>query len=103
MSISNSSITTSNVDVLTVGAGLSYANVALVFCNFGAAAETLDVWAVPSGGSVTNATKIISALVLAAGETYVFESKLLLGAADKITVKGTVGGLVTTTCSYMSI
>jgi hypothetical protein len=103
MSISNTLITTSNADILTVPALTTYASVAILFCNYGAADETITVYAIPSGGSASNTTTIMKSFVLPSGNTYIFDTKLLLGAADKITVVGVVGGLVSATVTYLAI
>lgn len=101
--ISNTLIANTNTDILTVPASTEYASVAILLCNYGASDETLTVYAIPSGGSASNTTTIMKNFLLPAGNTYLFDTKLLMSAADKITVIGAVGGLATATVTYIAV
>lgn len=101
--ISNTLITNTATDILTVPAATEYASVAILFCNYGTADETLTVYAIPSGGTASNTTTIMKNFILPAGNTYLFDTKLLMGAADKVTVIGAVGGLTTATVTYIAV
>jgi hypothetical protein len=103
MAISSNLITSGSVDILTVPALTSYASLALIMCNYGISDETINVWAIPSGGTAINTTKIMSNFTLPAGNTYIFDTKMILGAGDKITIQGTAGGLVSVTTTYIAI
>lgn len=101
--ISNTSIANTNTDILTVPAGESYASVAVILCNYGASDETINIYAVPSAGSAGNSNIIMKAFLLPSTNTYVFDTKLLMGAGDKLVAIGTTGSLVTATVTYISI
>jgi hypothetical protein len=107
MSIVNTTILNTNTTLMTVPSLKTYASVAICFCNYDvsgtAADETITVYFVPSGGSVGNATMVIQSLIIPIGQTYVFDSKMILDAGATVVAIGTVGSKVTATISYMSI
>ena len=103
MSIVNNLITSSAVDFLTVPALTSYAVVGIIFCNYGAADEVITVYAIPSGESADDSNTIMKNFTIPAGNSYYHDFKLLLGAADKITIDGTTGGLCNATVVYLAI
>jgi hypothetical protein len=101
MAISNTSLTlgTSNVYVSTGNTVVSV----MYFCNLGATAANLNVYAVPASQSVASgATQIYREVQIAAGDTYVVDmEKLVLTSGDQI--KANTGGTVTATVSYVVI
>lgn len=107
MSTVRATILNTNTEIVTIPTSKVYASVAICFCNFDisgtAADESITVYFVPNGGSPANSNMVIQSLVIPIGQTYVFDSKMILDAGEKIVAVGSVGSKVTATVSYMSI
>lgn len=101
--INNTIITSSNTDIAVPGASATWAVVGITFCNFSASNEIITLHAIPSGGSAGDLTTVLKELTLVAKETYVWETKFLLGPNSKLSAIGTTGNIVSATVSYMSI
>jgi hypothetical protein len=101
--IANVAIANTNSEILSVPAGKTYASVAILLCNKGLTDETITVYAFPTGGSAGDASTILKSFVLPAYNTWVFDTKLILGESSKVVAIGTTGGLVVATPSYMEI
>lgn len=87
MAIVNQRLTTTQLDILTVPAGKSYAITNIMVCNNDAVdAATFDLHFIPNGDSLSNAvTRMVNSLELPAGETFTFDSeKIVLDAGDKV-------------------
>ena len=80
------------------------ATTCIFFCNTNGTAETIDVYAVPSGGTAGVLNQIIDTLTINSGDTYIMNiEKLVLANGDSIQAVATTGSVVTATVSYVSI
>lgn len=94
MAIVNQTLTTTQLDIVTVPAGKTYAITNIMVCNTydpgeGDAANhdaLFDLHLIPSGQSLENArTTVVRQLTLPAGETFTFDSeRIVLDAGDKV-------------------
>ena len=87
MAIVNQQLTTTQLDMLTVPAGKSYAITNILVCNNHASASAaFDLHLIPQSDSLDNAvTRVINNLSLPAGETFTFDSeKIVLEEGDKV-------------------
>lgn len=84
MAIENSILPASQLDILTVPAGKSYAITTIMVCNFATSdSAVFDLHLVKNGDARGNANIIVSQLELPAGETFTFDSeKIVLGEGD---------------------
>lgn len=107
MALANGIILNTNTTLATVPAGQTWASVAILLCNFDtsgtAADEAITIYFVPSGGSVGNQTTVAVNLPIATGETFIFDSKMILSSGATVVLVGSVGSKVSATMSYMSI
>lgn len=88
MAIANGQLTTTDLDILTVPAGKTYAVTNILVCNNDATdSASFDLHIIPSGQTRSNAiTRVINNLELPAAETFTFDSeRIVLEAGDKIT------------------
>ena len=89
---------------LVVGAANGTAVVSMVLCNTDTVARTITVYAkatYATGAGVLNT--ILSALSLDAGETYVFNDKIMLAQNNVITAKASSASVVGMTISYLDL
>jgi len=86
MAIVNQQLTTTQLDIITVLAGKSYAITNILVCNNGTASAAFDMHLIPQSSSLNNAvTRVINNLTLPAGETFTFDSeKIVLEEGDKL-------------------
>jgi len=87
MAIVNAQLTTTQLDILTVPAGKSYAITNILVCNNDAVdAANFDLHFIPSGDPLSNSiTRVVNNLVLPAAETFTFDSeRIVLEAGDKV-------------------
>lgn len=87
MAIVNAQLTTTQLDILVVPAGKSYAITNILVCNTDSTdAASFDLHIIPSGDALANkVTKVVSELSLPAGETFTFDTeKIVLEEGDKI-------------------
>lgn len=86
MAIINRQLTITQLDVLTVPAGKSFAITNILVCNNGVASAAFDLHLIPQSSSLNNAvTRVINNLTLPAGETFTFDTeKIVLEEGDKI-------------------
>jgi len=92
MAIVNQTLTTTQLDILTVPAGKTYAITNILVCNtydpgaVDAASHDaiFDLHLIPSGQALSNArTTVVRQLTLPAGETFTFDSeRIVLEAGD---------------------
>jgi len=103
MAIAQETVTTAGVDIYT-SSGNS-ATTAIFLFNDNAAARTVQIYVVPSGGSVGASTKIIKDLVIDPADTYIINTeKLVLSNNDAIHVSTSGDDTsVYATVSYVSI
>ena len=76
----------------------------MFFMNDNAAARTLDVHVVQNGGSATASNKIVKALSVDGGDTYVINiEKLVLSNGDTVQALASVGSSIYATVSSVTI
>ena len=103
MAIAQATVTQAGVDIYTSSG--SSATTAIFLMNNNAAARTVQIYVVPSGGSVTTSTKIIKDLVIDPADTYIINTeKLVLANGDTIQVTSSDDATsIYATVSYVSI
>jgi len=87
MAIVNAQLTSTQLDIITVPAGKSYAITNILVCNNDASDDaTFDLHFIPSGDPLNNAiTRVVNNLTLPATETFTFDSeRIVLEAGDKV-------------------
>ena len=87
MAIVNAQLTTTQLDILTVPAGKTYAITNILVCNNDATDDaSFDLHFIPNGDPLNNAvTRIVNNLILPAKETFTFDSeRIVLEAGDKV-------------------
>jgi hypothetical protein len=115
MAIANTRLTTTGLTTVYTSSG-NNAITTIIVCNTGTVdltnettrASDLDLYLIPSSGTATAATQIISKLTIPAGETVFFsEERVVLGNGDFIQAQcsstGGVGGLLTITVSTLPV
>lgn len=87
MAIVNAQLTSTQLDIITVPAGKSYAVTNILVCNNDASDDaSFDLHLIPSGDPLdNNITRVVNNLTLPAEETFTFDSeRIVLEAGDKI-------------------
>ena len=87
MAIVNAQLTTTQLDILTVPAGKTYAITNILVCNNDATDNaSFDLHFIPSGDPLDNAiTRVVNNLTLPAEETFTFDSeRIILEAGDRV-------------------
>ena len=87
MAIVNAQLTSTQLDILTVPAGKSYAITNILVCNQDATDDaSFDLHFIPSGDPLDNAiTRVVNNLTLPAAETFTFDSeRIVLQEGDKV-------------------
>lgn len=87
MAIENAQLTTTQLDLLTVPAGESYAITTVMVCNSSSSATaSFDMHLIKNTESLSNTKSlIVKELSIPAGETFTFDSeKIVLEAGDKL-------------------
>jgi len=103
MAISNTLLTTGNAQVIYTSSGSTVVSL-MYFNNQNASAQTINVYAVPSGGTVGGNTQIYSSLQLASKDTYVTDwEKLVLANGDALYANASANVSVVATVSYIGI
>tara|TARA_B100000780_G_scaffold240724_1_gene182969 strand:+ start:282 stop:611 length:330 start_codon:yes stop_codon:yes gene_type:complete len=92
-------ISNSEVDVLTVASGHTYTILNLSLCETAAAAETFDLYIRDNAGA--NDFEIYSDQALGANATFEHTTRLVLEAADVLSVKLGSAGNVDCVISYL--
>jgi hypothetical protein len=111
MAITNAQLTTTQLNVLTVPAGKTYAITNILVCNNDASDNAnFDLHLIPSGDPLDNAiTRVVNNLVLPAAETFTFDSeRIVLEAGDSVSFVAepdTGSGLtdLSATISYLEV
>ena len=111
MAIVNAQLTSTQLDILTVPAGKTYAITNILVCNNdGTDDASFDLHFIPSGDPLDNAiTRVVNNLTLPAEETFTFDSeRIILEEGDKISFVATpdIGSGLTNlaaTVSYLEV
>ena len=104
MSIANTSLTTSESGAIVTGAANGTAIVSISFCNTDASARTVTVYAKAAVGTSAGVLNtLLSAFSINAGETYVWNDKILLGVNNVLTAKASTDNVVGMTTSYLDL
>lgn len=83
-----------------------YAVTCMIFCNYSAQDEILDLWLLaPSPAAVSPVYKVVSNLLIPAGETFTFDTeKIVLNTGERIHAKTTnADNRLTVTVSSMRV
>jgi hypothetical protein len=87
MAIVNAQLTSTQLDLLTVPAGKSYAITNILVCNNdNTDSASFDLHLIPSGDPLSNViTRVVNNLTLPAEETFTFDSeRIILEAGDTV-------------------
>ena len=104
MAINNQTLSTGGNNLFLCPADVEYAITCVVFCNYSASTVTFKVYAVPSGGAVSNASLVIKQLELPASETFTFDTeKFVLNEGDRIHAICSADDAVAATVSAMRV
>ena len=110
MAIVNQQLITSQLDLINVPAGKSYAITNILVCNNGSTDASFDMHLIPQSSPLDIAvTRVINNLTLPAGETFTFDSeKIVLEAGDTLsfTAEPDIGAGLTNlaaTVSYLEV
>jgi len=106
MSINQVTITNAAAGSILVPAPTSgsYANVGIFFCNYSAAAVTLQVYVLPTDGTPADANSVMRDLTLQPKETFVLNvEKFLLSTGNIIRAVASAASSVVATASYIAI
>jgi len=104
MAINNQTLSISGNNLFLCPSDTEYAITCVVFCNYSGATVTINVYAVPSGGAVSNASIVIKQLELPASETFTFDTeKFVLSTGDRLHATCSADSAVTATVSTMRV
>ena len=105
MAISQATVGTSATTILgPVPASTAWATTCVFLMNNNAAARTVQIYVIPSGGSASVTTQIIKDLAIDGADTYVLNTeKLFLATGDFIQVTASAATSIYATVSYMTI
>jgi hypothetical protein len=102
MAISNTVLTTLPTAVYT-STGSTVVNL-MYLCNTAGTARTINLYAVPSGGTPTTSTQIYSNYLIGPSDTLVINSeKIILNNGDAIYASANVSASITSTIGYISL
>lgn len=97
-------IAAAGTTLLTVPAGLNYAVVNLMVCNYVNAARTVDVHVIKQGNSPSPTTTIIKSRELRAYDSlFLSTEKILLSAGDSIYLVASADNSISATVSFIAI
>jgi hypothetical protein len=104
MAINNQTLSTIGDNLFLCPSDTEYAVTCVVFCNYSVATVTINIYAVPSGGSVSDASLVIKQLELPASETFTFDTeKFVLNDGDRIHATCSADNAVSSTISTMRV
>jgi hypothetical protein len=104
MAINNQTLSTGGDNLFLCPADVEYAITCVIFCNYSASTVTINVYAVPSGGAVSNTSLVIKQLELPAGETFTFDTeKFVLNDGDRLHATCSADNAVSATVSTMRV
>src|SRR5438045_3978514 len=100
MPFQTATVTNSTAAIATVSQGERWYVSVISLCNYGAAIETVTLYAVPRGDSPKDGNMILKTLSIAAGGIYAYEVPLRLNSGDFISALGGTGALVCAQVHY---
>ena len=104
MSISSTAVTTATTAAAIYTSSGASAITVLFFCNRHSSTEYINLFAVPSAGTISDNNQILSNLPIPAGDTFMFDvERLLFDTGDKLHANTSTANKVTATISYTSI
>jgi hypothetical protein len=103
MALANTTLGATDTTIFTCANANGSAVVALVFTNTDSVARTITVYARPSAEAAADENAILKAFSINAGETYVFNDKLLLANTDVISGLASSASVVVVTASYINL
>ena len=104
MAIKNETLDTVGKDIFICPTNEEHAVTCVVFCNHSASTQSINVYAVPSLGTVSVASQIIKNLSIPASETFTFDTeKFVLGSEDRLHVIASANSSITATVSSMRV
>ncbi len=104
MSLANATVGTSDTTIFTAANAGGVAITAIILTNTEPSeTRTVTVNARPLAEAVAAENRILSDLSLDAGDTYVFEGKLILADTDRISAISSGGTAVVATVSYLNL
>jgi hypothetical protein len=104
MAINNQTLSTSGDNLFLCPTDTEYAVTCLIFCNYSVSTVTINVYAVPNGGTVSNSSLVIKQLELPASETFTFDTeKFVLTNGDRIHATSSANDAVAATVSTMRV
>ena len=103
MALANATLTASSAAVFTCSNAGGTAIVSMVFTNTDTSDRTITVHACPSGEGEVTENKILHQLSIPAGETYIWDTKLILANNDVIEAFASVTSVVAVTISYLDL
>lgn len=108
MAIQNTALLTTPTTIFTCPGVLvtdvqEHAVTCMIFCNAGGTDTTLNLFAVPNGGTYTQC-QIVKDLTVPAGETVTMDTeKLILSTGDTVQAIAGVVGMITATVSTVRV
>lgn len=100
--LTNTLIASSGTDLLIASENIAV--ILITVCNTTEAAVTVNIYAVPNGGTVGNQSKIISSRELRANDSLFLDtSKILLVSGDRIHIVGSTNNSLAAMASYVAI
>lgn len=102
MAITNTILDTVG-NVLYASSGSTVVSV-MYFCNNDSTQQSIQVYAVPNGGSVAANTIVYKNVTIAAGDTFVVDmEKLVLANGDALFANASANSAITATLSYIGV
>lgn len=94
---------TTSLQTLVTGGASQTAITAISFLNFSGSAQTIDVHVVADGGSADNTNKILSGKSIPAGDAFVYDVKIILGANQTVQALASANTSVNSLVSYLDL
>ena len=103
MALISQKLTTTTASILSGTSIQNKAVTCIYFCNTTGSTVSVNLFAVPSGGTVTNCI-IYNSLAIAASDTAIIDmEKIILDAGDSVQANCSVNDAVAMTVSYVGI
>jgi len=100
MAIANATLTTSAAQIFLSSNAEGDSVVLVSLTNYSGVAQTVDLHACPAAEAASDQNKVLHQLSIPAGESYMYESKLLLSQNDDIKATASANSSIAVTVSY---